>query len=290
MKEGRKSQISHTLGRQSLEKVHCALKEILVAVTEICKRHQIQYYLVEGTLLGAVRHNGFIPWDDDVDIAMDADNMKVFQRYAKEELPGFMYMDAAYSNERRWAWVPDQTRIYRNDIEIIDISGIKTHVWIDIMQLVYLPRGRYTQKKWCFQLKYYKAMTRISAPHIIGTHYWKNRTLMRRITIALVKGAHPEKFISFEKRMEKLERFLSHYPRTENGYVMIYPSAYWGKEIVPFAWYGDGKEGVFEGLKVSLPVKSSEILKQIYGDYMKLPSLDKRRGSHVFRLIETEEQ
>ena len=60
--------------------------EILKAVVEVCDRHNLKYWLVYGTLLGAVRHHGFIPWDDDMDLAMELKDLARFEKYARKEL------------------------------------------------------------------------------------------------------------------------------------------------------------------------------------------------------------
>ena len=61
--------------------------EVLSVIREICERHNILWFADYGTLLGAVRHKGFIPWDDDMDIGMTRDNLNNFIKYAKDELP-----------------------------------------------------------------------------------------------------------------------------------------------------------------------------------------------------------
>ena len=65
---------------------------ILCAIRDICDRHDIDYWLDGGTCLGAVRHQGFIPWDDDIDIAMRKEDMKRFIEVAKKELPEGMFL------------------------------------------------------------------------------------------------------------------------------------------------------------------------------------------------------
>ena len=73
-----------------LKKVHEAELEILKEIDRICRKYNIKYALDSGTLLGAVRHQGFIPWDDDADVSMTRKNYEAFVRAAKKELPGNM--------------------------------------------------------------------------------------------------------------------------------------------------------------------------------------------------------
>ena len=75
-----------------LEKIHDGLFEIMVALDELCERHGIEYFLDSGTLLGAVRHKDFIPWDDDVDLTMTRDNYERFCKVAHELKPPFKFV------------------------------------------------------------------------------------------------------------------------------------------------------------------------------------------------------
>ncbi|HEY9551187.1 MAG TPA: LicD family protein, partial [Prevotella sp.] len=72
----------------------CQLKQlaILEEIDRICKRHGIEYWLDGGTLLGAVRHGGFIPWDDDIDIAMTLEDCRHFEAVAQDELPPHLFL------------------------------------------------------------------------------------------------------------------------------------------------------------------------------------------------------
>ena len=78
----------------------CQLKQlaILEEIDKICKRHKIEYWLDGGTLLGAVRHGGFIPWDDDIDIGMSLEDEKRFEEIAPKELPDWLYLQTPKSD------------------------------------------------------------------------------------------------------------------------------------------------------------------------------------------------
>lgn len=117
--------------------------EVLMKISEICVRHNLHYYAYFGTLLGAVRHKGYIPWDDDLDIAMKRDDYIQFLMYAKEELPkGYCILNPYTENE----WVDSFTRVTNS--HNIDISeerleafhGCPFVVGVDIFPLDYVPR------------------------------------------------------------------------------------------------------------------------------------------------------
>ena len=87
--------------------LHTSLQEILDRVVEICERHNLQYSLAYGTLIGAIRHNGFIPWDDDLDIVMPRKDYLRFIEYCKTELPNQYYYQGV-ENEKNTGWYSEK--------------------------------------------------------------------------------------------------------------------------------------------------------------------------------------
>ena len=76
----------------TLRRIQLRLVDILVEIDKICRKHDINYWIDFGSLLGAVRHGGFIPWDDDIDVAMPTDDMHRFLEIAPKELPDFLFL------------------------------------------------------------------------------------------------------------------------------------------------------------------------------------------------------
>ena len=89
-----------TLSSNELKAIHSLELEALTVIDQICRRHSIKYTLIDGSLLGAIRHNGFIPWDDDVDIAILRDDLEKFKLICKTELPSkYFYQDMSTDPE-----------------------------------------------------------------------------------------------------------------------------------------------------------------------------------------------
>lgn len=74
------------LSKKDLRRLQMVEFEMLVELDRICRKHKIEYFLSGGTLLGAIRHNGFIPWDDDIDVMMRRDHYNKFIEVQKKEL------------------------------------------------------------------------------------------------------------------------------------------------------------------------------------------------------------
>lgn len=99
-----------TLSSNELKAIHSLELEALTVIDQICRRHSIKYTLIDGSLLGAICYNGFIPWDDDVDIAMLRDDLEKFKLICKTELPSkYFYQDM--STDPEYLYLFDKIRI-----------------------------------------------------------------------------------------------------------------------------------------------------------------------------------
>lgn len=247
---------------------------ILREIVSICDRYGIIYYLVGGTELGAVRHKGFIPWDDDVDIVMTMENQRKFIKAAWAELSEQLMIDDSFAPHRDF--IPDILRVCHKGHRVQDISMHNVTLGVDIMTLVGLPKNPVMRNIFYYYIMFRKTMTRISRPEIIGINYWKNQNWMRRLIIRMVKAIRFDKLLSYEKSLLRLKKTLEYFPVEKAEYVMVYPSPYGKKEMVPRSYYGDGTKGEFEGFGVRLPSRYHDLLTRIYGDYMTPPPESER--------------
>ncbi len=144
-KEFFKSEIrTEHMVNETSKRMWAAQMEVLQRIDEICEKHNLTYYAYWGTLLGAVRHQGFIPWDDDMDIAMPGDDYVKFLSVAREELPEEYWIFNMYTSDD---WFEYFTKITNG--KSIDLSckrslehhGCPLAMGIDIFPLYYIPRN-----------------------------------------------------------------------------------------------------------------------------------------------------
>ncbi len=118
--------------------------EVLQVIREICERHHIKWFVDYGTLLGAVRHKGFIPWDDDMDIGMMRDQLNLFIRYAKDELPeGYklLCMDLEPEYDSLIVRVVNSTVVSMDADRMQKFHGCPYVLGIDIFPMDYLSKN-----------------------------------------------------------------------------------------------------------------------------------------------------
>lgn len=242
--------------------------EILKEVIAICNQNNIQYYLVGGSALGAYRHQGFIPWDDDIDIAIPRDQYAEFLRVCKSKLNEKFYLQD-YSVDRRFIFPFAKVRINNTAYVDQDLAHIDMHhgIFIDIFPLDNISDsslGKFIQKnglKLCNAIRMAK---------------WDIRSIssIKNVVLFFIKYLVPLRLLpllySFFMEMVKGQ------DTKQIGNVV---GAYsFEKESIDRDIFGVGKVMMFEGIECIVPEKIEEFLSEIYGEnYMELPPESERK-------------
>lgn len=255
---------------QSLKKCE---RDMLACFVDICNKHGIQYFVQGGTLLGAVRHGGFIPWDDDIDVSLMRDEYEKFLAVAEKELPEYYFLqtkdtDPEYPNN--FAKIRDsRTTFFETSAKNLNINH---GAYIDIFPLDNYPRGA---KAKIFEIKKKLLTWRINKAFYLPNMSFKSKviTFITMLIYPSLKGA-------IEKR-EKLYTSVAESERVVNN-----SGAWLQKEIIPKEWVQNSIRMEFEGIKVNVSDKYDEWLTYVYGDYMSLPPENERVGHHYVDLFD----
>ena len=258
--------------------------ENLRMLMEICEKNHLRYYLIGGSLLGAMRHKCFIPWDDDIDVGLPRPDYNRFVQIAKDYLPAHMDIKTMTSDPNYKCYF---TRLINNKKKIYWDHGQYTAVigvWMDVFPLDGLPENPLLRKMQVFRVKLNKALYKFTQIDYVTTNR-TNRPLSERVLIRFAQLTHIGKLMDADKRLKKLDRAVQRYDYDTCAYAWNFSGCYGKREIVPHIQLGGSRTAQFEGMQVSIPEAAEDYLTSIYGDYMKLPPEDQRK-SHEVRFAE----
>ena len=246
------------------------LFELLCEFDDICKRNNISYYLSGGTLLGALRHEGFIPWDDDIDINMTYCEYKKLEKVIDRELQKGRDLISRERYEDYCSPIPryvrlDATLIRRNHLG----DGTPHGVFLDIIILDNMPKNKELWHIW--RKKHYAYCELLEPYYIIAARRrdWKD------IDIDLYR--------SYQKKckekgrniiLNELEQELfGNDESSSDCYCMRFGTVWLG--ITPAEWYGSGRTALFEGREFPIPIKAEMEMYAFYGLQWKYIPKDK---------------
>ena len=247
--------------------------DILREIDRICKKYDIPYWLSSGTLIGAARHGGFIPWDDDVDILMPREDLNRFMEICDEKLKPNYKLQYFHNVPKYWVQSPkvrllDKTKFAQNKL-----LKYTEHVgpYIDIFPLDYTSENFAMTFKQNDYIKTYRRMLFLKN-HFSAPKNRKQKVLLFLSKFVSIQTIHQRMICMATKTSDGSKKYLSNF----GSYYAI------AKETYPAEAFGTPRYVRFEDAEFPVPAQAEYILARTYGDYMELPPKKKQIAKHSF--------
>ena len=261
------------MDKQTLRKVQLVQLEIAKEIKRVCKENNIRYFLTAGTLLGAVRHKGFIPWDDDLDIGMLQEDYDKFCQIAQKVLSN-KYQFVNWQIDPYYA-LPIGKVCKKGTIfqEGKSYKGNTNGIYVDIIVYHNAPLNPKTRQYLIDRLNILERLI------LMKNHYrpwiennkinWKKRLMYLPIQLCSC-------FFTRENLINK-HIALQSQPKTDSLYGSLGPRHV---TILPRRWFENTHEITFEDTEFAVCDEVKQYLCAVYGDYMQLPPKNERENRH----------
>lgn len=259
----------------SKREIQGALLQAYKELTEVWDRHGYRYYLTGGSTLGAIRHKGFIPWDDDLDVGLSREDYEDFIQRTFKELPE--YLKLVWRSRGQQHAVMDLR--YGVDLNeemqeaLFEDLSQTAHPYVDLQVFDGLPSNRIRRFLFCCHVFFLRVCIKLGDPDRIYTGKW--RPAWENCMICVVKKLSVF-FPSSEKATVKYLKLIKKHSFDDSLYIADFVGKYHFKDTYPKAWWEPAKMVQFEDIMAPVPGNYDAYLKQIYGDYMTIPKQEDR--------------
>lgn len=277
---------------EPMEILHRAQRYNLILLQEldrVCKKYHLKYYLICGTLLGAVRHKNFVPWDDDADVAMPRKDFEILKSVALSEWDGKEFLLLEYDQMGQNTFLDYMSRLVymKEEVPVITFkkiqgkgrSDIENHIPLDIY---ILDNASDDPRKHYYHTLALQGIYGLAMGHraIVDYNEYDHapKDIQRKAKfLIMLGGALPLRFIFwlYEHVRKRYNKHDTDSYIMSNGFIFCLPWKF-KKE-----WFGEGSECSIEGVSLMAPSNCEAYLRKQYGDYMRLPALENRKPTHT---------
>lgn len=265
---------------ESNKKVQELTINLLKVFIKICEENNLRYYFTGGALIGVLRHKGFIPWDDDIDVGMPRKDYERFIEILKTRMPEG-YGICNRNTDSNWHFAMSQFIDMESEIEIhLTEQPRKAHIWVDVFPLDGLPSGkiaRWLRVKNILIHRYLVQIAHISTQVDIQ----RERPVYEKLILGACKVVPIGKVLNTERILDHMESILCKCDFYKSEYVGNMLGRYREREVVPQKYFGMPQKGKFESIEVNIPEDSHKLQTALYGEYMKLPPENERVAHNV---------
>lgn len=241
---------------EDLKKINLVQIDMLRDIARVCSILNITFFMVHGSLLGTIRNSGFVPDDDDIDIAMKRSDYELFIKEAPKHLASQYFVQTQRTDPQYpldFAKLRDSSTTYI--CEATQKLHINHGVYLDIFPIDFCEKSKF--KRWMFEIKYRLLTLRISKIYTNNHSSLKNR-IACAITCAIVPTC--------QKAIIKRNNLLT---KGKSSQLVRISGGKRNERVLDIAWFSSPQQAIFEGINVFIPNGYDSYLSVLYGDYKK---------------------
>ena len=244
---------------------------------EFCVANDLKYYAIGGTALGAVRHGGFIPWDDDIDVGMPRPDYERFKELANEKINGKTSFFAEFPSDKK-DFVYPYGKLYDTRTTLIENTRYKTKrgVFIDVFPL---DGGGQSKKEAVNSFHRIQKLKNVAALKTCSPR--RGRLWIKNAAIVAFRIV-PDALVNHTHLYKKMETLCKNNDFDRSQFVANYYGDFQESEIHGRNVFGTPTLHKFENIEIYIPEKGEEYLREEYGDWQKLPEAKKRVTRHDY--------
>lgn len=263
---------------QGIKELQAKILEVMLYIDKVCRRDNITYFIMGGTALGAVRHGGFIPWDDDLDIFMTPSEYKKFKTaFEKDNSDKFVIQE--------WSTVDgylEYSKVRMNGTTFIeehfkDRTDMHHGIYVDIMILHKCKMSMLNQKRIYLESKFVTL-------YALSQRNWNPKSSAQKAALELLR------FLPCKLIAKHCYKDIYRYDELQSGYKWCYfiTPAKFRQGLFDADYFDKAEDILFEGKFLMGPARIKDYLAYRYGDYMKLPSEEQQKAAVHAMVYDTE--
>jgi len=258
--------------------------DLMKLFVQICEKHKLRYYMIGGTMLGAVRHKGFIPWDDDMDVGMPRPDYEKFLQIVRSELPeGYDFQDYRETKD----YIRGFSKIVNTKVLVTNASFAQEAVlfaWLDIFPLDGMPKNGIARFFRFWYITAWRFFFHASCFDTQVNQHRPSRPPLQRMLIKFIDVTRIGTKLDSKKLLYHIDKDLCKLDYDSCEYVVSMFGAYLKKEMMPKPFFGKGAMYDYEDDRFCGPELYDDFLKCLYGDYMTPPPEGARHEHNIVKV------